>query len=358
MDALRSFIFLVDNIPQWLVSLDELQQRCQSQHQRFSRLSTDAVVPVPRKRKQASVESLKPQGEEGVNNPLTPRRDASQASNGSEPYVLPSELARRPLHDAAKIVSTPRKRRAGSELSFDASHPNRYRIKHMAVVYYDSDIQDAFEAMVKNIAAARNNLRKGRNATTVQTRMAGLIAQASSLNRSSDKMEDLVQHSKSITSLTNSTFNNQKQASTDRFRSFEDADKHLEYAQSLCEKGAHQFLRDADCIAEIRNTRQRVSSCVQIARAEVERLKSEAPPMVSQEVNEAEEKTLVGDATPPSDNGGLKSEDPPSFEHTCSPEAKELTLSGTAAIEVDDGSDAESVIDMAAIRRTVRSTRM
>ena len=362
MDALQSFTYLVDNIPQWLVRLDDLQAQCEIQYESFTKLTQRGEVRLNRRKKQASTESLRPAKNEEIATPLPQQQDVFKPPDPTTDFLASQspELPSSQPTNVAIAQGIPRKRRAGSELSLAPSHQNRYRSRHMVIVYYDSEVQDAFEAIVKNIAAARNNLRKGRNAMTVKLRMAKINAQAYSLEKSSDRMEGLALDPKMMLGPGMSRARSIKQPISGEFRCFEDADKYLEQAQSLCERGAHQFLRDGDCFSEIETTRKRVSDCAAVAQSEVERLKQEA--QIAQddtsEGGEAEERTLVGDATPPTDQGEAKDFDTPSSAGTDPPGIKELKFAGAGAIEIDDGSDAESVeIDMNAVRRTVRSTR-
>ena len=360
VDALQSFTHLVDNIPQWLTRLDDLLAKCETQYERFTRITQRGEVKLTRKKKQASTESLRP-GNEEETLPIQPAIMTPEATT-KRPLALPcTALNSTHATNTTTNQEIPRKRRAGSDLSGAPSNHCRYHTKNMVIVFYDSDIQEGFETLVKSIAGARNNLRKGKNAASFKIRMAGMEKFASGLDKSNDRMEDLALDPKILATPSLAKTRLGRHSVASELKCFEDADHQLEEAQGFCEKGAHQFLRDGDCFSEIEATRKRFSNCAGIAVAEVDRLKGEAEAVkceASVMEEGEEEKTLVGDATPP-DHMETKSVGITSDSKIGPPPIKEVNFAGTGLIEIDDGSDSESVqIDMSAIRRTVRSTRV
>ena len=138
-------------------------------------------------------------------------------------------------------------------------------------------------------------------------------------------------------------------------KGFEDADRDLEQAQNLCERGAHQFLRDGDCNSEIEGTRKRFVNCREIAAREVEKLKKSIETREISEARQEEAKGVVSISSPEmSDEKTIEI----SSDLKLDPPLKQVEFAGVGTIEIDDGSDDESVqIDMNAIRRTVRTTR-
>ena len=150
---------------------------------------------------------------------------------------------------------------------------------------------------------------------------------------------------------------------------FDDADKDLEAVQNLCEVGAHQFLREGDCRLEIEGMRKKFESVLEVARKEVEKLKlEEENETKGQETENEKEKETKEQETETEKKEDLVAEQPkensptvhivekklePSLEMP--PPLKQINFTGTGTIEVDDGSDAESVhIDLSAFRRTRR----
>ena len=349
VDAFQSFQFLVKSIPNWLVKLDDLVTKCEIQFERFTRITQHGEVKLTRKKKNASTESLRPDKDM---NPATSLQNNEEGAN-----IAPSAPALASTIDASNAYNIRsnqelrRKRRAGSDFSGEQpSSQCRYRTKNMIVVYYDSEIQEALEAFVQNIATARNTLRKGRHAATFKSRMKSLGTAPPRLENKNDRAESLVLDPKMLlgpglarTRLGGSGVNEMK--------CFEDADRNLEQAQSLCEKAAHQFLRDGDCHMEIKETRKRFINCEEIAKREAEKLRNQERDNEEFE----EEGTLIGEPTPPDDQ---LDEKPIMVDIAAKMGPTPMNFAGTGVIEIDDTSDGESVhIDMSAIRRTVRSTR-
>ena len=133
---------------------------------------------------------------------------------------------------------------------------------------------------------------------------------------------------------------------------FDDADRDLETAQNLCEVAAHQFLRDGDCRLEITGTRSRFENVLEIAKKEVEKLKMEEENGAKESEMKEEDVTAAElMEVSPVVKVEKQMEPSPVVQTTI----KQINIMGTGTIEVDDGSDAESVqIDLSAIRRTRR----
>ena len=230
----------------------------------------------------------------------------------------------------------------------------------MIIVYYDSDIQDAFEQLVRNIAAARNNLRKGKTAATFKNRMAAMgmgdfLSRGGHFPLLDPKMRLKVGINRPLSGLDTSTDT-----------AFETMDHDLEKAQNLCEIAAHQMLRDGDCREEIGETKEKFHNCLKTASEEAKKEREkEAKEKETEEAEKAEEAEetekaeakdiveVVPDTTPEQ----LRPEPveillPPKVEH---PKIKHSSFAGTGAIEVDNESDASSIqVDLSAIRRTRR----
>lgn len=241
-------------------------------------------------------------------------------------------------NNALPVKEIGQKRKSGSADLSAPSGPPRYRARSIVIVYYDSAIQEAFELLVRNIAGARNNLRKGRTAASFKARMV-------SMGMGDDDDDDgfpalnpklLVRRAPRTSTPSESP-------------SFQKADEDLEAAQNLCEVAAHQFLRDGDCGEEIAGTRKRFEDCLDTAKAEVKKLRVEE----SREA-ETDSPNAVVDWT-----GSTRTDTDPvkdivqKFEAPRIPAIPTLTTAGT--IEVDDNSDGGSVhIDLTAFRRTRR----
>ena len=311
---LANFTYLKDHIPDWLSRLDDLAALATEQHARFIRTARESDLRLTR-RKHDSTESLRPAADDGEN-PIVP----------STPWAPP------PHPDGTGVLHGRRKRKPGSSWS-GASGPQRYRMRSMVVVYYDSVIQDAFELLVRNIASARNQLRKGKTAAGFQRRMASLHAEVNAFP------DDVGSLNPKILRPAGSGLD-RRGLSGAGVDPCDAADQNLETAQSLCEVAAHQILRDGDCDEEIREIRTRLERCRDVATAEVESLQAKEAPEPLEQAPKLEETSITSDLA----------------VSVSVAETKPATYAAVGAIEVDNDSDASSVhIDLTAFRRTRRA---
>ncbi|KAL8938584.1 MAG: hypothetical protein Q9216_003812 [Gyalolechia sp. 2 TL-2023] len=325
MDALKSFVHLTDSIPQWLVKLDELAKEVTEQHSRFVRLSQSQFTEFRLSKKHDSTESLRP-----------PKDDLDDPSSSAllDPFA-PSKKILPTSQPGANLVvkEIKRKRKSGSAELSAASGPQRYRTRSLVIVYYDSAIQEAFEQLVRSIAGARNNLRKGRTAASFKARMA-------SMGMGEDEDDEGYPALSPKLMIKRASHRSPPTESP----SFQKADDDLDAAQNLCEVAAHQFLRDGDCEEEIAGTRRRFEECLETVKAEVEKLQAEG--MDRSEIDTMEQAPQVADnaVTIP-------------IEKTEGPKIPTIpTLTTTGTIEVDNDSDASSVhLDLTAFRRMRRA---
>jgi hypothetical protein len=339
MDALKSFTHITDNLPSWLTQLDELSVQVTKQHARFTRLTHFTEVKLARK-KHDSTESLRPKADDNPEPTAIVITDASVPPT-SQPVSNNAII----LADTSRNIL--RKRKPSLALS-GASGPQRYRTRSMIVVYYDSDIQDAFEMLVRNIAGARNNLRKGKTAASFKNRMAAM-------GMGGDRCGGAGMFPLLDPKMRLKIGINRQVSGTSTDAAFETMDQDLEKAQSLCEIAAHQMLRDGDCRLEIEETKERVANCLKIAKEEVEKLKEEAKEEEAQEAREAQETVDFVPETTTHEQPRPEPIEIVIYEKVEHPPIKHSNFAGTGAIEVDNESDASSVhVDLSAIRRTRR----
>lgn len=344
MDALQNFLQLNENLPSWLAKIHHLTVHVAEQNARF--LESARCDGRLVKRKSGSTESLRPND----NAQCTTIRDGN--NDESEPvfsdpdiYVPPNPTYQCLSHASRGRVAAnglTRKRKPGSNASATSGHA-RFRTKSMVVVYYDSAVQESFESLHRSIAGARNNLRKGRTAASFKARMASLGMEENAFPAAG---QFAILNPKMMRSGFGRNRHGTDFSHTDaQFSGFDEVDKDLEAAQNLCEVAAHQFLRDGDCRLEIDGIRKRFENCLALAGRQVEKLKEE---------KEREEKTKDAAAE------SVPEEEQPVLTYVegkveMVPTLKEISLTGTGAIEVDDGSDAESVhIDLSAFRARSR----
>ena len=328
--SLDSLVHLVDTIPDWLNQLNGLAAQVVEQQSRIPQIPHYPGFRLARK-KHDSTESLRPK-QKNVG-------ESDDAAIIVNEISLPSGPSRpSSLHkDGAVFLQEVRRKRKSNSYCSGASGPQRYRTRSMIVVYYDSMIQEAFEQMVRNIAAARNQLRKGRAAVSLKARMASLGVKENSCATT----EDITMLNPKAARSTGprSTRTNLDNLSAGAVHAFEEADNHLEAAQSLCEVAAHQFLRDGDCDEEIQGVRIRLDNCLQLAQNETESWR----PKGEEAEGTVEDSSYLGpDVVNMSERVDLRV-------------TKSVNCDNICGIEVDDTSDTSSVhIHLDAFRRSRR----
>lgn len=282
-------------------------------------------------------------------------------------------------------TSTPaqqsRKRKPASLLSRQASGPSKYRSRTMILVYYDGEIQKQFEALVRSIGMGRNLLRKGKMAA----RMEALAELAGSDDNSDGDEADPAmakigyRHRTGLSSLrtrsamsrgpTTAPGNNAPPSP----ELFDTIDKSLELAQGLCEKAAHQSLRDGDCRKEVDAMKVHFQDVLVTAGKEVTRYqarkKMEAEKEAQNKAVERDANVAVEEEPKVSAEESLKIEihtDAPAPKHTPAKEEPKAmmpivqsapamipVISKAMDIEIDDDDDDD---DMSFVMPPIRLT--
>ncbi|KAK3312402.1 hypothetical protein B0H66DRAFT_486401 [Apodospora peruviana] len=201
MEALTN---LVNNIPDWLQKLDELNGKIEQRQlelaqwtetQAASGNSPPSTKPV---RNKGSTESLKPRDEPAAHpRETTPLPEAlldstavtlvpaiqtqieqpegrqqkhgapSSPSDSQSPSAIQRQTNQVRAAGQARARATLRKRqRTDSVMSAEGQAP-KYRTRSMIIVYYDSYVQSFFEELVKFVSASRNMMRKAKMAAKV-----------------------------------------------------------------------------------------------------------------------------------------------------------------------------------------------
>ena len=356
MAASQSFAELQDNIPNWIKKLDQLSRQVNERYAEFTRLSRTSIGSIGsiRRKKTGSTESLRPQ--DGVERGL-------RTSDSPEPPSTPKERTevdpdnKRVFQDAREQSQARRKRKSSTILS-GASGPQRFRSRMSLIVYYDSAIQQRFEWLVRSISGARNTLRKAKTSASLKFRVASMGME-----------ESPFAGSRTDASLRNPNLARLPRGSgpymTDgiSFEPYDLVDKNLEAAQSLCELGAHQFLRDGTCTEELSSTREKFEECLRIAgeqvaiTGKVDEKNLDAQHDSNKNENHADNAAFDSIKI---DGGGRQDQAEVDIAITVdgdqkAPSADPFGL-GNGAIEIDDQDDSGSFhIDLSAFRRTRRS---
>jgi len=266
LDSSGCFTYLVENAPLWIKSLEGLESRI---HKKGAEVARVAVPAPERLKKSSSNESIRPSD-----------LDTSSPSTGLEITSAPQP---REVHQPsmADLLSSSRKRKTHSVISA-VSGTHKYRSRSTVTVYYDSEVQDAFDRLVRNISNGRNGIRKSRMADRVAT-FAGMDSLAQSRNGIGRHGTNTPDFSAFISRNLRSTSGEaplrppRSAASTGLPPDArEQTDRALDKAQGFCERGAHQFLRDGDCSDEISGAKAAFKDVLMISQAEIERMEKQA----------------------------------------------------------------------------------
>ena len=352
MDALSSFAYLADNIPEWLTQVNDLSTYTTKRHAEFAAEYTRIVNHMrPKKQKSPSMISQR-SNDKGSEKDQGSIRSKTSAASRSNLELNPLEAGNRYLFASAR---RPQKN-TGHSVRSGLSGPIKFRQKHAVVVYYDSHVQTGLESMVKNIGTARNNLRKGKKARAL-ARGPMLPTFPSPSFRITAHLDDDEKHKQTMQRANIIPKIYDRQPATED-ECFELADKDLESAQSLCETAAHQFLRDGTSSVELEKAKGKLERVLELAQLTVKRLKEEEE-RIRTELEESETPVDEGDedgnyfrfgkSTPE-----LKVHLPTSLLKPATPVDRDVTT-----IEVDEdagGDDLDGALDISRYQSMLRTT--
>lgn len=290
-------------------------------------------------RNRGSTESLKPQDEAVAINPPDRTRVATpppatqnnvQQQRGNDVPTSPvsefnskASLQRQTNEVMAtaqrRARATLRKKQKTESMISQENTIQKYRSRNMIIVYYDSYVQSFFEELVKFVSLQRNSMRKAKMAAKVAhiKRMAELempdeeddedddngggngelkprdnfIVPDTSAAPSDSKFDGSELRARMMNARqlgvrgsaygrmnmrgTRSSLNGGLGSFQDRGDIWEVLDKGLEFVQGMCEHGAHQFLRDADCSVEVEKIKARLAQTKEAADQELVRVRAE-----------------------------------------------------------------------------------
>ncbi|KAI9862019.1 MAG: hypothetical protein M1824_001764 [Vezdaea acicularis] len=330
MEALNSVTFLSENIPAWLVALDDLRSKIFSRQAELAQLND--IHQLKTTRPKGSTESLRPKEDNDIAiSTEDPMADHPAVMPLAPPGTIPKSQPTADNSNPANALQTQqmsqqgrRKRKQGSMLS-EASGPSKYRTRSMIIVYYDSQVQEAFDNLFKKIAIARNNIRKAKMAAKMQTISASVGAY--------DPRSPFTGLDGSMALGRMPYRRMSRTRASDEKTIYDTIDAGLELAQGLCETGAHQFLRDGDCTSEIESIRKRLNEVHAEAEKEAEKLREAE--RVKVEKKEAAADTAAEAPVAPEGKG--KHNDTKQEKTSSMPEPPR----GTGIIEVDSDSGSE-----------------
>jgi hypothetical protein len=365
MDATTSFVFLTDNLPKWIEQVKDLSAHASKKHAEYAEEYNRRLAHIkPKKDRTPSLESVHTHKDKLFQPPPPQGVEPPSESTPEPPTANPLHIS--PLEAGNKylLAQAQRKRKFGSSIRSGASGPQKFRSKHMVVIYYDAYLQEELETLVKSIGGARNNLRKGKlsRCATRGFQLPGLCRPPDhntyGVPPPNDNKKPPIPSIRLPTDSKPQLDNHTPSAD----EAFTNADKHLEAAQNLCETAAHQVLRDGDCTVELISVITKLESVLELAMATVAQLQEEdAGQREEGEQKQAEPPTisLADTSSPPSLNQSSTSKLVPSLNEKMdlSPRALRVSSGGVAEIEIDDDSDQESIVVDITKFRTARMAR-
>ncbi|KND88489.1 hypothetical protein TOPH_06884 [Tolypocladium ophioglossoides CBS 100239] len=394
MDALKN---LIGNIPDWQRRLNDLAGQIDRRQAELAALGAEQPRSASARslRNKGSSESLRPKDEGplhmdvDVDDLLPPRilaeqgQDAllSTATSAAQPCPPSPESANRlALHKQARdavvaahsraLAQAKKKRRASSMVSAEGAPPT-YRTRSMIIVYYDSYVQGFFDELVRFVSSSRNLMRKARMAAKVAQikRMAELEMPDDDNGSGEDGLPSLRYMSTRRLGpmstmrrpqLGGPTGPNDPDQAPDVY---ETLDKGLEFVQSTCEHGAHQFLRDADCEEEISKIQVRMNEVLATAKKEMERVQREEPELAKESRDmgkpRARRPISVRRDMSVGNKGGVEPGKAAhvELEATALHQGKTNVIEATNTLEVDTNPDADESLDMVLPELQYRSMR-
>ncbi|KXT12096.1 hypothetical protein AC579_1872 [Pseudocercospora musae] len=259
-EALKSIEFLLERVPCWIADLEAIiKSAAETQGEiLFTCQPAEQAISIPKRDSKTS--SLKSKRSSKV---------------GHQEDRLRPQLPHLTNSDALRLSQ--RKRKTASVCS--GSGPPRFRNKASAVVFYDGDTQRSFERLVRAVGTARNAMRKGKMSAKVD---ALSRASSRSSGASISSGEDESEYNPTMAGLNYRSTRARARARAppsnrdDGSEGFDKVDGQLEKAQLLCERAAHQILRDGDCTLEMSNAKEHFSAALALAQAEVPVLREKA----------------------------------------------------------------------------------
>lgn len=341
-EALACFESLLESVPEWIVDLESILTSATETQLELQRANSpageDLVEGPPEKRPKIRSSSLRSRRS----------RDGSQSGRAIE-----NRLLRRPslryLTNSDALRLSQRKRKTASVCSRDQSGPSKFRTKAAAVVYYDGSTQCRFEKLVRAIGSSRNSIRKGKMSAKVDS--LSRTGSSSSSSGASDEDDSGPRNA----GLAYKSTRQQRGIGfglLDDTEAFDRVDKRLETAQTLCERAAHQILRDGDCRQEVDNAKEEVAEARTLAERELPALRKKVEKAAARQRRSQERHRVEAEQARQAE----VERKPPSRDTSAE---KIQDLAGTAAegglgadtLEVDDESDDDATaFDLDAIQ--------
>lgn len=309
-EALKCFTSLLESVPRWIADLENILKSAIERQDRllFENQPVDSQLEVKWKLSRSSSLHSKRSHDEKTHHSILEQDEAAP----SRP-----QLAHMTKSDALRLSQ--RKRKTASALSGGASGSYKYRSRGMVVIYYDGDIQKRLEALVRSIGTSRNSLRKGKTSARVHGLTWSSFEDDDERNASG---VPVVEMTKAVGGSP-SPLERRSEGMKPERDAFVIVDGLLERAQAMCERAAHQLLRDGDCTPEMTTAKEQFASAQEIGTHELPALRKIADKAAERQRQREEKKEAQAEdgartlpATNPSDEKLLAADDPFSSSRT------------------------------------------
>lgn len=254
---MKCFATLLESIPGWIAELEEILRTGAERQKQIlfdNQPVNDDHVIDNRPKKPSKASSVRSRRSHNA------RPDIPTATD-IEPTLTRTQLPHMTPSDALRLAQ--RKRKTASACSDDEQLPYKYRSRSMAVIYYDGETQKRFEEMVKKIGSSRNFLRKGK----IQARSDILSGRDPHTDDGNDS--DGSSFMPKIAFRSARTRGQPVKENNDGTEAFDRIDTFLDKAQSMCERAAHQVLRDGDCALEIKHATEHFNEARKLGSKEL-----------------------------------------------------------------------------------------
>lgn len=280
--ALSCIESLLESIPRWIAEIEDILKSSQATQEKLLAEQQPAEEQTAESRPPSIRRKLSKSS--SIRSKRSSRNDAGQqpvfAEQPSKPDLLRPQLPHMTDSDALRLSQ--RKRKTFSVCSGDPSAPHKYRSRAMVVVYYDGDTQKRFDGIVRSIASTRNAVRKcrmGGNGISfgrAESSTSDVVAEAANDEDEGGQEEtlDLAKFKFRTTRSPRSTVQARNDAgSTEALGSVDDL---LEKTSDLCERAAHQVLRDGDCTLELGKAKEHLGQARRLGEDQLPDLKRRA----------------------------------------------------------------------------------
>ncbi|KAI8648868.1 hypothetical protein NCS56_01502800 [Fusarium sp. Ph1] len=371
MDALKN---LSTNVPDWLKRLDNLSGQIDRRQAELAAIAAAEGKNAETKslRNKGSTESLRPRDDPPVVHAEPPAGDAiledpTNTEQPSETHAEPPKHTPSPesIQQQQEVIKAARararaqvKKPKSPSMVSNEDAPQPYRTRRLIIVFYDSYVQGFFDELARFVSSSRSLVRKAKMAARV-AQIKKLAEQDVSEDGSNgeDELPSLRYMSRRRFGPMSISQNGPNKKEPDVY---DNLDNGLEFVQSMCEHGAHQFLRDGDCNDEISKVQKRLTEVLEKANKEMERVQREEPELAKQTGEMGKVRTRRPISMRRDMSVGLKEgsltltkEEPGKIEAA---EPAQMDLSAPLAVDPDI-MEADEGIDMEIPKLQYRSTR-